>query len=461
MNGDEYEYASAEVIDVDYSDIDSSRLYKIRCKLIGAFGSQPSTAFFEARPLHSNIKHIPIVGEIVLVTKSTGPNANAASPGQEYYYTQPISIQSNVHHNGLPGVTDMPKLLSPRDNETRKKAQDGNTIKTKDKGNINKTIDAYFPERNDVYPIQPYPGDIIFEGRWGQSIRFGSTIDEDKPYPVYPSWTAGAGASGNPITIISNGTNPPEKLRYNKFVIENIDKDDSSIWLTSKQTVRFTPASRFNKALKNNKIDSYRQTKSAGNQIIIASDRIVLNAKENEIIGYSKIGVGFSTDNAVTLDAKNAIEMEAAKINLGVNAVEPALLGNKTIVWLNELCKVLAKVIDGITQAQFPTALGPTGYALNLPTFLSAENKLKSLKNELDSLASKLVFLNAASGGPSDEELASANAAQDHGSIAESKGPGPQQTSSDSPPLNEFGEEPPRNPEESDQVTGPDDSFNG
>ena len=56
MNGDEYEYASAEVIDVDYSDIDSSRLYKIRCKLIGAFGSQPSTAFFEARPLHSNIK---------------------------------------------------------------------------------------------------------------------------------------------------------------------------------------------------------------------------------------------------------------------------------------------------------------------------------------------------------------------------------------------------------------------
>ena len=153
--------------------------------------------------------------------------------------------------------------------------------------------------------------------------------------------------------------------------------------------------------------------------------------------------------------------MEAKKINLGVNAVEPVLLGNKTIVWLNGLCKVLAKVIDGITQAQFPTALGPTGFALNLPTFLSAESTLKSLKNELDSLASALVFLNAASGGPSDEELATATAAEDHGSIAESKGPGPQQTSSDGAPLNEFGEEPPKNPEDSDVPDAPDDSFDG
>ena len=459
MNGDEYEYASAEVIDVDYSDIDSSRLYKIRCKLIGAFGSQPSTAFFEARPLHSNIKHIPIIGEIVLVTKSTGPYANAISPGQEYYYTQPISIQSNIHHNGLPGVTDVPKTLSPRDNETRKKAQDGNTIKTKDKGQINKTIDAYFPERNDVYPIQPYPGDIILEGRWGQSIRFGSTIDISKPYPVYPSWTAGAGDSGSPITIISNGTNPPEKLRYNKFIIENIDKDDSSIWLTSKQTVRFTPASRLNKALKNNKIDSYRRTKSAGNQILIASDRIVLNAKENEIIGYSKIGVGFATDNAITLDAKNAIEMEAAKINLGVNAVEPALLGNKTIIWLNGLCKILAKVIDGITKAQFPTALGPTGFALNLASFLAAENNLESLINDLDKLASKLVFLNENAGGPSEDELSTANSTRARGSISNSKPQNNSVTAIDSPPINEFGEEPPINPDEFDVPIGQGDEF--
>jgi len=458
MNGDEYEYAPAEVIDVDYSDIDSSRLYKIRCKLIGAFGSQPSTAFFEARPLHSNIKHIPIVGEVVMVTKSTGPYANAISPGQEYYYTHPISIQSSVHHNGLPGVTDVPKTLSPRDTETRKKVQDGNTIKTKDKGQITKTIDTYFPERTDVYPIQPYPGDIIFEGRWGQSIRFGSTIDISKAYPVYPSWTEGAGASGNPITIISNGTNPTLK-RYNKFIIEDIDKDDSAIWLTSKQAIRFTPASRLNKAIKNNKIDSYRQTKSAGNQVIISSDRVVLNAKNNELIGFSKIGIGFSTDNAIGLDAKNAIEMEAKKINLGVNAVEPALLGNKTIIWLNQLCKILAKVIDGITKAQFPTALGPTGFALNLASFLATNSNLESLVKDLDSLASKLVFLNENAGGPSEEELSTATSTRSRGSISQSKPNINTVSSIDDPGLNEFAEPPPVNPDEFDVPTGQGEEF--
>jgi hypothetical protein len=103
LDGNEYEYFPAEVKEVDYTDRNPQTLYKIKCSLIGAFGSMATGAILEARPLHSNIKHIPIVGEVVLITKTTGAYANAISPSQDYYYTSPVSIQSSVHHNGIPG----------------------------------------------------------------------------------------------------------------------------------------------------------------------------------------------------------------------------------------------------------------------------------------------------------------------------------------------------------------------
>ena len=402
IDGNEYEYVPAEVKDVDYTDRDPQRLYKIKCTIIGAFGSMGPGAILEARPLNSNIKHIPIIGEVVLITKSTGAYANAISPSQDYYYTAPISIQSHVHHNGIPGVTEIPLSLQNRTNsrEHRENSIDGITNTPKDRLQTGAEIDPYFPERIDVYPIQPYPGDIIFEGRWGQSIRFGSTIDPRNIFNVYPLWSAGQGATGNPITIISNGTNPTPK-GMNSFTIENPDKDDSSIWLTSGQTLRFNPASRTYPSIRSKKINSYKQSQYAGNQILISSERIILNARENELIGFSKRGVGFSSEGSISLDGKKFVEAEAKRINLGVDAISPALLGDKTMVWLNKLCSLLTELIDTIVGATYPTSLGPTtGPPLNMSKFLSISSNIDEIKDKIDTLKSNLVFLNENSGGP-------------------------------------------------------------
>lgn len=404
FNGISYEWFPAEVIDVDFSGTNKEGLYTVYCRIHGAFGSQTNYDVIRARALDANIKKIPIQGEIILVTKAPSPYASAAALSQEYYYTNPISIQSSVHHNGLPGLRDMAKIFTPQNTEKRENSQDGigNTVKQRlDTGKI---IDPNFPERYDVYPIQPYSGDILFEGRWGQSIRFGSTVDERRTYPQAPSWKKGLGETGNPITIISNGTNP-KNLPFNEFILENIDKDDSSIWMTSAQYVKFTPASKYTPSIEDKSINLFMKNEYGGNAVIIASDRIVFNARSQEIIGFSKEGIGFSSEKGISLDGKQVVEIESEqKISLGINAVSPILLGDRTINWLAKLCRNLIFLCESIAKQTHPTGTGPSGAPINIGDFIKTKSNIQGLLGDLDTLPSKLAFVNEKAGGPSKVE---------------------------------------------------------
>ncbi len=404
LNGREYELVTGEVLHVDFSGTDKLKLYSIVCKLVGPFGSQASGDVIQARILDANIKNIPIIGEVVLLMK--GPTAfnSAAGTAQEYYYTNPISIQSSVHQNGIPGVTDFLPNNMPSNPIARQNAEAGITNRSSDRNEVKKTIDPAFPERYDVYPLQPYSGDVIIEGRWGQSIRFGSTVDERRKYPVVPYWKAGKlSATGNPLIIISNGTNPKKKT-YNEFIIENPDEDDSSIWLTSGQMVKFTESSQFMPSITNRQINLYKTNDFSGNSVLVTADRIVLNAKKQEIIGFSKEGIGFSSEKGISLDGKQVVEMESERINLGLNAVSPVLLGDKTIEWLANFCDVMSDVVQAITQQKYPTCSGPSGPPLNAGAFSGLKGKIGSLRSGLNDLPSELVFVNKKTGGSTKQE---------------------------------------------------------
>lgn len=409
INGQEYEVVSAEVVDVDFSGKDKEKLYTVVCKIMGSFGSQASGDRIQARALDANIKNIPIVGEVVVLLKAPTAYNSALITGQEYYYTNPVSIQSSIHHNGIPGVTELIPNTGTSNPTVRKNTVDGISNKVSSKLAINKTIDPAFPERLDVYPLQPYSGDILIEGRWGQSIRFGSTVDERRVYPVKPHWKKGLGQTGNPITIISNGTNPSKKP-FNEFTLENPDNDDSSIWLTSGQSVAFNPSSKFTPSISDKSIDLFKKNNFAGNQAIISSDRIIFNAKKQEIIMFSNEGIGLSSEKAISLDAKQVVELESKKISLGINAVSPALLGDRSMDWLNDLCDILSNLTTAISQLTVPTGTGPSGTPLNTPKILKIRGEIQSLKTKIDKLQSRLVFLNENSNGSSAD--AKSNAAK-------------------------------------------------
>jgi RNA binding exosome subunit len=396
LNGVEYEFVPAEVVEVDYQGTNKSRLYTITCKILGAIGSVSGGDLVHARAMDANIKNIPIAGEIVMITKAPSANSNAFIPNKEYYYTHPISIHSSVHHNGLPGSGAIPATTLTKDERVRSDSESGIPHNSYEDVSFGNTIDLTFPERLDVFPLQPYSGDILIEGRWGQSIRFGSTVEETMlDYPVKPKWKKGLGDTGNPIIIISNGTNPDyNNTRYNEFIIEDIDNDDSSIWLTSGQYVRFTQASMFTKAISNKNVDLFKANNYSGNQVLIASDRIILNSKKQEIIAFAKEGIGLSSEKAIAIDGASGIEMEGARINLGVNAVEPAILGDTAVAWLTDLCSALNDALREITLLTVPTGVGPSLTPINSAAFSAISSRISGLSSRLEELKSQLVFLN-------------------------------------------------------------------
>lgn len=407
VDGFSREWFPAEVLDVDFEGRNKSALYTVLCRIVGAVG-QNKKDVIRARALDANIKNIPIRGEVILVTKAPSPSASARGVSQEYYYSNPVSVQSSVHHNGIPGLSHYLENKLPNDTDSRNESQDGIPITTGDKLNVPYTIDPVFVERTDVYPIQPYSGDIILEGRWGQSIRFGSTIDERRLYPQVPTWKKGLGATGNPILIISNGTNPDAKPT-NEFILENIDEDDSSIWLTSGQYVKFEPASAYTPSITNKSINLFTKNEYGGNAVMIASDRIIFNSRKQELIGFSKEGIGFSSEKGISLDGKQVVEFESEqKISLGINAIEPILLGKRTMNWLNDLCQVLMNITKAIQAQTHPTGTGPSGVPINLGDFANAYADLSSLKSAIQDLPSQLAFVNEKPGGPSESEVSEA-----------------------------------------------------
>jgi hypothetical protein len=407
IDGFPREWFAAEVLNVDFEGQNKNTLYTVDCRILGAYG-QNRKDVVRARALDANIKNIPIAGEIIMVTKAPSPYGSAANISLEYYYTNPISVQSSIHHNGIPGLTHYVDSNQPENSNKRNQALDGITPTTSKRFENPYTIDPIFVERTDVHPIQPYSGDIIFEGRWGQSIRFGSTIDERRIYPQRPTWKKGLGATGNPILIISNGTNP-DSPTAKEFILESIDNDDAAIWMTSGQYVKFEQASTFTPSISDKSIDLFTKNEYGGNAVIIASDRIVFNAKKQEIIGFSKEGIGFTSEKGISLDGKQVVEFESEeKISLGLNAVEPVLLGRRTMDWLNNLCEILVNVTNAIAAQTHPTGTGPSGVPINMADFVTANADIKSIQGEINKLASQLVFVCEKSGGPNEEDKAKA-----------------------------------------------------
>ena len=95
---------------------------------------------------------------------------------------------------------------------------------------LNIPLGETFQEKDFIKPLRPFEGDNILEGRLGNSIRLGSTSK-----PLNP-WSQN-GENSDPIIIIRNGQyNNTNDETFNPN-IEDINNDDSSIYLTSNQNI--------------------------------------------------------------------------------------------------------------------------------------------------------------------------------------------------------------------------------
>jgi hypothetical protein len=98
-----------------------------------------------------------------------------------------------------------------------------------------------FEENQQVRNLQPFEGDTILQARFGQSIRFGSTVPKMKTTNTWSN----SGKNGDPITIIVNSQAPSTPVFKFNNTVENINKDGSAIYMTSTQEIFLEDVNNF------------------------------------------------------------------------------------------------------------------------------------------------------------------------------------------------------------------------
>jgi hypothetical protein len=389
-----YDLQPAEVLAVNYKDDDPEQLFSIKIKPILSSGLRDLNNALTARPLNYNNKKMPLVGEIVMIVKGPSPGASNNTNSSQTYYMDVFSIQSLLHHNALP-LYGKNKVDRKEDTKNYGNVERGNTI-VDDNGVKANELAKSFKEKNNIRPIQPYAGDNILEGRFNQGIRFGSTIINTNDYSLVPSWRSGQSTEGDPITIIRNGRNPNSiSSIVNKFYIENIEDDLSSIWLTAGQQLSYTPNYSNFRAIDRLNINTFKVGDNyTGNQIGIFSDRVILAAKKQEILLQSEAGIAINSAKSVAFDVEETLEINAERINLGLDASEPALLGDTSGNWLSDLLTQLINLCNTLAVEVHPTGVGPSLPPLQASVYANIASQLITLQGKIQTLKSELVFLN-------------------------------------------------------------------
>jgi hypothetical protein len=239
-----------------------------------------------ADPIDNTIQEYPLIGELVTLQKIR----------DNLYYTRKIPIAHKIQENAILNLND---ALQNRSSNTL-----ANAINKQQEilFDIHKFGEYYRPDSR-VRPLKHFEGDKIFQGRMGQSIRFGSS-------QMDPS---SDGLAPNVIIRSGQGKDIENKAASTTAVygvlLEDINKDPSSLWMTSDQIVPFTPAT----------IDAGSFLRSAqepptifdGAQTIINSDRIILNAKNNQIMLFSSNTINLNSYSDITLDTDANIFLSA------------------------------------------------------------------------------------------------------------------------------------------------------
>ena len=209
-----------------------------------------------ASPMSPHFISIPLPNERVTLMQDI--------ISSKWYYLTSISRGGNVNH-----MSNAVKRVFEKDTSTLY------TGKT-------------FTPNPSLRALNIYEGDTIFQGRAGQSIRFGSKNEAtNSPWSV-------DGEEGAPIIAIRSGITQ----------IENLDVDFSSIYLTAGQSLPIVLKSALPKTY--TRPDLYDN-----NQIVLTSDRVMIYTREEDIVLSSATEVGISTSKWA-VDVSTLIDQIAA-----------------------------------------------------------------------------------------------------------------------------------------------------
>jgi len=343
-----------------------------------------------AKPLYPNIKCFPIINELVVIFLITIPSIVNESYTTEYYYMNGVSFWNHPHHNSTP--IPFENNLPPSQQLDYQQTEGGLVRRITDGSSeieLNSPLNPSqntFIERSNIHPLLSFSGDMIYEGRWGNSLRLGSTAKSKSTYKN--NWSSN-GENGDPITIIRNGQPKNTSTEGWLPITEDVSKDLSSIYLTSTQKIPFS--------LSNENFISYTTPPTtpaqfSNPQIIFNSDRIILNAKSDSILISGQNSVGLSSNGSINVESTNSINISSRLINLGdKNASQSILKGDDTVEYL----KILINELQNIAEVLKVIQDWPGGVATPNPIALTVANSslqvFNKIYNQIDDIKSKIV----------------------------------------------------------------------
>lgn len=203
-------------------DIGKIKFEQLYSNVASTNGSENSFAY----PMFTFITQYPVIGEIVVIFYGPSYGLNDNKYSQQLFYMFPYNIWNNVAHNTMPNLRELANFYSDFVN---KPGYEGGI------GQLPEFPKGYtYTDPGNVRNLTAFEGDSIIQGRYGQSIRFGSTVTRFKGFN---SWSD-TGNNGDPIIILRNGQGAPSNV-VDKFAptVEDINKDKTSIYLTSGQNI--------------------------------------------------------------------------------------------------------------------------------------------------------------------------------------------------------------------------------
>ena len=381
LNSGNYELAYGTVYEVLYKDDNPLTVYGIKVHVLDRSvdsyaldSTDPKT--FIAVPLNMNIQRIPLVNETVLLLYAPSSDTTITNTRYKIYYLDIVCLQTNISHNTIPIYGEQPKLSSTQgDSEEYERTESGTTTNDSEPD----PIDENFQQNSNTKPLQPYVGDTLYLGRFGQSIRFSSTQKNNDLFTKAPNWSEGTG----PITIIRNSKQVTDTGKVNDFVTEDLINDDSVIVLSSDQKLAFEEASKVSTSLDSKGITGWRDSAfGESSQILLSSRRLIFNSSQNEIIAFAKSGIALSTETSITIDAQDDISLNANRVEIGTDADEQMLLGNAFQSWMEQF-------IDALSLLTVITPTGPASPLTSTPQW----TQIETLKSQLPDLLSEIGFI--------------------------------------------------------------------
>ena len=345
--------------------------------------TQPDKDLPMANPFDKNFKNLPIINEQVEIYEG--------APGA-YFYRR-MGMDANPTNTADPEA--IARNFKP-EKDNKKAAENYKNVQNTGISRVSggdseykNNFGKYYKTQEGIHKLKLYEGDSLIESRFGQSIRLSGFNNNENTF--------------SPTTIIRNGESADNrKKEENLSIEEDINKDGSTIILSSNQyQLGFLPGTIDDKGkgdfqTKPASFQNYPD-KLIGDQILINSGRIILSAKNAEMIFYSKKNYGFISDGAMSIDNKLGIDISVGDdINIITNDRDvqmvtgngSIILGSKDlepIVKGQQLVDILSEFLDAISQMSFLTPSGPSAVGpVNASQFGSIKSKLNNILSKLN-----------------------------------------------------------------------------